>query len=104
MNKREELRTAQNIVRDILETNPDTRNSDTALYLKVCEKVNPKALDKPFWVVLGSLKELGLPNFETVRRTRQKLQAAFPELCGYTNVEAERVLNEEAFREYALEV
>ena len=38
---------------------------------------------------------------ETVRRTRQKIQAAHPELAGIENVEAMRELREETFRNYA---
>lgn len=101
MSKSKELQTTQDIVKEILETNELARNSDMALYVKVCEKVNPAVLSKPFWVVLVSLKEYNLPNIETVRRTRQKLQAAYPELSGNANVEGQRTLNEEAFRNYA---
>jgi hypothetical protein len=101
MNKSKELHTTQDIVKEILETNKMARNSDMALYVKVCEKINPGALSKPFWVVLLSLKEYNLPNFETVRRTRQKLQASYPELAGDVDVEAQRILNEEVFKEYA---
>ncbi len=101
MGKATELKTTQDVVKEILETNEMARNSDMALYVKVCERINPNVLSKPFWVVLLSLKEYNLPNIETVRRTRQKLQAAYPELCGNDNVEAQRKVNEEAFREYA---
>jgi len=101
MSKAKELQTTQDVVKEILETCEMARNSDMALYVKVCEKINPAVLCKPFWVVLVSLKEYNLPNIETVRRTRQKLQAAFPELAGDSKVEAQRMLNEEAFRAYA---
>ena len=101
MSKYKELNTTQNIVKEILETNKTARNSDMALYVKVCERINPLVLSKPFWVVLLSLKEYNLPNIETVRRTRQKLQATFPELAGDADVSAQRMLNEEAFKEYA---
>ena len=101
MSKSKEIHTTQNIVKEILETNETARNSDMALYVKVCERINPLVLSKPFWVVLLSLKEYNLPNIETVRRTRQKLQATFPELAGDADVEAQRTVNEEAFKEYA---
>lgn len=101
MNKAKEIYTTQEIVKEILETNEMARNSDMALYVKVCEKVNPVVLSKPFWVVIMSLKEYNLPCIETVRRTRQKLQATYPELSGNANVEGQRVINEEAFSNYA---
>ena len=49
-------------------------------------------------------KELGLPCYESVRRTRQKLQAAYPELCGSDEVEAQRVINEGIVHDYARSV
>lgn len=101
MSKSKEIQTTQRVVKEILETNEMARNSDMALYVKVCETINPAVLNKPFWVVLMSLKEYNLPNIETVRRTRQKLQAAYPELSGDSKVEAQRVVNEDVFREYA---
>ena len=101
MSKSKEIHTTQNIVKEILETNETARNSDMALYIKVCEKINPLVLSKPFWVVLLSLKEYNLPSIETVGRARRKLQETFPELAGDANVTEQRMLNEEAFKEYA---
>jgi hypothetical protein len=101
MNKAKEILTTQNIVKEILETNKAARNSDMALYIKVCERINPLILSKPFWVVLLSLKEYNLPSIETVGRARRKLQEMFPELAGDADVSAQRMLNEEAFKEYA---
>lgn len=101
MNKANEIYVTHDIVKEILETYELARNSDMALYVKVCEKVNPAVLSKPFWVVLLSLKEYNLPCIETVRRTRQRLQATYPELSGNANVEGQRVINEEAFCNYA---
>ena len=47
------------------------------------------------------MKDYGFPGFETVRRSRQKLQATFPELAGDADVEGMRRVNEETFRDYA---
>ena len=101
MGKLKELKTTQAIVLDILQNEPQARNSDMFLYVKVCERLNPQALKQPFWYVLSALKEFNLPNTETVRRTRQKIQAEHPELCGSANVEAQRMLNADAFKEFA---
>lgn len=101
MNKAKELTKIKSIVKVVLKGNVQARNSDMALYVKVCELINPLALDKPFWYVLMNLKDFNLPNFETVRRTRQKLQETCPELAGDPNVETQRVINEEAFRSFA---
>lgn len=101
MSKAEELKTTSEIVQIILEQNPKARNSDDYLYIKVCEKVNNISINLPFKMVMANRKAFGLPAFESVRRTRQKLQAAHPELAGDADVEAQRMLNEGVFKEYA---
>ena len=89
------------IVKQVLEEVPATRNSDDLLYIKVCSRINPNALRSPFSEVLCKRKELNLPPFESVRRSRQKLQADFPELAAVDSVEYQRVVNESIVRNYA---
>lgn len=96
------IRTSK-IVKEILTESEAARNSDTALYIKVCERLNPAVLWQPFLDVVVTLKENGLPPFETVRRTRQKIQEKCPELAGSERVTALREEKEEVFREYARE-
>ena len=100
MNKAKELKTTTDLVKHILETIPETRNSDTLLYYRVCDAVDSQSLGLSFGYVLLSMKDLKIPGFETVRRSRQKLQATYPELAG-KEVEGHRMMNEEIFREYA---
>lgn len=92
------------LVKKVLEEVPETRNSDMKLYLEVCHRINPDVMTKTFVFVIGHLKELGLPNTETVRRTRQKIQAEYENLRADKDVEAARMLLEEEFRSYATEV
>lgn len=101
MNKSTELKTTTDLVKDILRKYPEARNSDDFLYFKVCEKINAVYTVLPFWKVVLNRKEFGFPAFESVRRTRQKLQAEYPELSGNDTVEGYRILNEEVFRDYA---
>lgn len=101
MSKIEELKTATELVKETLERYPETRNSDDQLYLLVCRAINIDILRLPFGLVMRQRKKYNLPAFESVRRTRQKIQAAHPELCACADVEAMREVNEEAFREYA---
>lgn len=89
------------IVKKILESQPETRNSDNLLYYRVCVKLNKQVLSLPFGEVLLHLKDYNLPQFETVRRARQKIQHEFKELAGTKNVEKTRHENEKEFREYA---
>ena len=95
------IRRTSDIVKDILENCPDARNSDDLLYINVCKKLSPMAFHQPLEMVFLMRKQLGLPCYESVRRTRQKLQAAYPELCGSDEVEAQRVVNEGIVRDYA---
>ena len=101
MGKSKELYTTTELVKDVLEKEPNARNSDMLLYVKVCERVNSEALNEEFWYVLMNLKDYNLPNMETVRRARQKIQAEYPELAANSAVQGHRLLNEEVFRDYA---
>lgn len=101
MNKSKELATTQKIVEEVLKNDFAARNSDDYLIFAVCKKVNPMCLGMSFETVIRHRKELGLPVFETIRRTGQKLRAAYPELAGVSEVEAQRIQNEEIYRDYA---
>ena len=93
-----EFKKTRALVKDILEKEPYTRNSDMALYIKVVERLNKNALNKPFWEVLSNLEDLGLPCFETVRRNRQKIQELYPELQANEKVQDFRTEREMEFR------
>ena len=99
------LNSITRIVKTILQTYPDTRNSDNLLYYHVLKvagdknKVDIETMSIPTFLL--KMKEYGLPPFESVRRARQKIQAAHPELSAKADVEAYRTLNEQAYREYA---
>ena len=105
MNKSKELKSTTELVREVLQSHPKARNSDNELYYWVCAIIGHRngidihKMSMPLFFL--HLHEYGFPQFETVRRTRQKLQAAYPELCGSKTVEGMRRVNEEAFREYA---
>lgn len=92
-------------VKDILELYPDTRNGDDLLYYYVCRR---KLLENGYGIahmrfsdVWLFRKEYGLPPFETVRRTRQKIQSEIPELRAKADVEAMRMVKEEEYKAYA---
>lgn len=101
MGKANELRTTTKLVKEVLENFPATRNSDDLLYIKVCECINPIVINLSFKDMLLKRKEWQIPAFESVRRTRQKVQAKNPELAGNSTVEGHRKINECIFREYA---
>ncbi len=101
MDKEKELNQTMSMVKDILTHYPIARDSDTYLYLRVVKKLNPDCLNKPFVDVISNLSELGLPCFETVRRSRQKIQQDHPALRGSEKYEKFRADNEEIFKEFA---
>lgn len=93
------------LVYDILVKNEKARNSDTYLYYIVCnEKLKSNGHDISTITLADSLlrrEELGLPPFESVRRTRQKIQHDNQDLAASREVEAFRSKNEKEYIEYA---
>lgn len=100
-----DIRNTSDLVKEALLRNPNARNSDNYLYYLICKaKLAGSGIDISkisFQDGLLHRNDYGLPNFETVRRTRQKVQQCFPELAGTAEVEAMRVIREESFRDYA---
>ena len=107
MKKRTELKNTKALVKAILEEDERARNSDSFLYLQVLIRLGEgKGLDRVLHYVsifLLHMAEWGFPPFESVRRSRQKLQAEFPELSANEKIAEQRAENEEAFREFARE-
>lgn len=101
-----DFKTTTKLVTSILEENKQARNSDSLLYLKVLERISEErgihihGITVPDF--LTSMDVLGFPGFETVRRTRQKIQAANPELAACDKVAEYRAENEKEFKAFAL--
>ena len=89
------------LVKQVLEENEKARNSDNELYMEICRRINPHVFFKPFVEVISNLDIYGLPPFETVRRTRQKLQSERPDLRPCDEVALFRAENETAYKEFA---
>ena len=70
----------------------------------ICEHLNKGCLHLSFETVILNRNRFNLPPFESVRRSRQKLQAAFPELAGTDEVEGQRKVNESIVKDYAMQV
>ena len=101
-----DLKNTTALVKSILEQDKQCRNSDSLLYLKVLSVIGKqKGIDiekmsVPYFLV--NLHGAGFPGFETVRRTRQKIQQHNPELAACEAVEGFRAENEAVFRAYAV--
>lgn len=98
------LKSTASLVRTILEEDERARNSDSFLYLKVLDQIGEEkgiCIDEiTVPTFLLSMKELGFPAFETVRRTRQLAQEHFPELASNERVSAFRGAKELEYRAF----
>ena len=106
MGRLSELYNTQDIVKEILEEHPEARDSDGILMSITYQVIGKKkgidisSMSVPAFFL--RMSELRLPSTETVRRTRQRLQAEYPRLCGKDTVLHFRKENEEAYEKYAI--
>ena len=100
-----ELKNTNDVVKEILKQSPKARSSDSYLIYEVLATIGKRNgidienMSLPHFLL--HMKEYGFPSFETIRRTRQKIQAAHPELAGSDDVKTQRKANEAVFRGYA---
>ena len=97
------LKTIEGKVRAVLQENEDARNDDMVLYLALCNLYLKDAGAMPLARILLNRKELGLPSFESISRTRRRLQEKHPELLGSLRMQKLRARGEKAYRRYAKE-
>ena len=97
------LKTIEAKVKTILLKNEDARNDDMVLYLALCNMCLKNAGAMPLAEIMTQYQYLGLPSFESVGRTRRKLQAKYPELLGDVRIQRLRATGEKAYRHYARE-
>lgn len=101
----DEFTNTSELVMSIMINDKQSRNSDNYLFYLVAKNIlGIKGIDVDkigFKELFLSLKEYGLPQFETVGRIRRKLQNDFPELSGCESVSMQRSLNEESFVDFA---
>lgn len=91
------MRDIKTMVHSILTNIPETRDSDKRLYIEVCRRECPNLLSQ----TLESAFLYGkLPNYESVRRSRQDIQARFPHLKPSKKVQKYR---EDQERQYMME-
>lgn len=100
-----DLNSTKALVRAILERDQKARNSDSYLYLTVLNIIAKKEginlNDITVIDFLLNLHRSPFPPFESVRRTRQKIQEKNPDLCACETVSEYRAENEVAYLEFA---
>lgn len=104
MTKLNELRKTKDIVTEILEQDRKARNDDSYLYLLVVSKFNRYAPDYSLELFLTDPMFKDIPCFETVRRSRQRVQALRPELASDKRIEKLRHEQEQDYRDFATEI
>ena len=93
-----ELKTIEEKVKYLLVKVPATRDSDKKL---ISEYVSVFAPNLRLMTFTDAITKDRMPSPETLRRTRQKVQAAHPSLQSSKRIGMFREENEEVFREYA---
>ena len=98
------LKTIMAVVKEVLEKEPFCRNSDSFLELEVL-----KIYAKDLGLDLGTMTvdtlyqnriAWGFPKSESIRRTRQLVQAKHPELAANDPIDAWRMAEEERVRSF----
>lgn len=98
-----QIKEAKRIVEHILNTVPETRDSDPLLIIEVLKYIDPSIVNQPFSMVIPQCSTEGrFPSLETIRRTRQKIQADNPLLGPSKEVEGLRTLQEHKFFEFSM--
>lgn len=101
----QDLKTTKALVTVILEQDEKARNSDSHLYFRVINTIAAKHnIDLTHIPVVDFLLNLNksvFPPFESVRRSRQKVQRQCPWLAASAEVEQIRAENEHEYREFA---
>lgn len=100
-----DFKTTTELVKYLLTTAPETRSNDSFLYYNVLKEVgiqrgiDIEAVSIPNFFL--NLHGSAVPCFETVRRTRQKLQEHYPHLASTEPVKGFRTANEAEYRAFA---
>ena len=98
---KENLNSTKALVKSILEQDEQARNSDSFLYFRVLERIDKAILTVPVHEFLLGMGLNGIPPFESVRRTRQKIQEKCPWLAACDTVKEFRAQNEEVCRDFS---
>ena len=91
------LKNIKKIVMAELKQNPVSRKSDKVLFLEVCRRMGIDVYQSLDFLTLTN----AIPNPESVRRCRQKIQQHHPELKDEKTVERRAELEEEYIKEFA---
>lgn len=98
----DDLTLLQKIVKIILESDKKYRSSDNLLYLRVLKAFGVN-MNTSIYNFYEHFNDYDVPRFESIARTRRKVQELYPELKSEEPVRKWRKENETAFRKYSKE-
>ena len=102
---KKKLRKMSELVTELLVKDENCRNSDGYLYFQVLSEVaDERGVDLRKTTISDFLLNMhgkDFPCFETIRRSRAKIQELRPELGACDTVKRHRGVNEAEFRDYA---
>ena len=108
MSKLQELKQVKQIVKSILEADKQARNDDKYLYVQVLKHFEQEykipVLNARLEDFLTNPLYIDFPCFETVRRTRQKIQEQNLHLASDKRIAELRAIAEQDYLEFAREV
>lgn len=96
----DKLKRYEDIVKPILVSDVRAREDDWYLYGKVLYTLYPELETIPKHDLFLWHKQLGLPSYESVTRTRRRLQRKYPDLAS-ERVRQKRLEEQEVYKEYA---
>lgn len=100
-----DLQTTKDLVQSILERDEKARDNDNYLYFRVLNTIADEEninLGEIYVIdFLLNLRTSPFPPFESVRRTRQKVQEKCPWLCACEEVEQARAAQENVYIDFA---
>ena len=94
-----DLTRIKDIVEEILKGDEKARNSDAYLFTQVVLYLYPRGYSLPFYL---TMTDPNCPSYESVRRSRQKVQEEHPEYKANKVVEEKRQDNIEEYLKLAL--
>ena len=93
----------QDMVYKVLAESEEARNDDFVLVSLIYYMINPEVATSSFVDVMLAHKDLHLPPFESIRRTRQKLQAQYEELRPSKEIYEARINKQSDYINYAID-
>ena len=96
MQRTRDKRRIRDVVHRILIDDVKARNDDRYLYVRVIEEFTPEMINRPFQYVY---MHPSTPSTETVRRSRQWVQAHFKDVRPNATTSAWRHIEEEDYKE-----